>query len=118
MMISIISSLLPLWLVLPLCHGSQLEADHAQAILLPATPEHTSHQYVPPWQTSPRPGSLPKALTEEIARINKIDLWYAIYGTPLEKSIAKGLSPVVFLHGGFANSDYYANQIKYLKDSP
>ncbi|KAF5966688.1 hypothetical protein FCOIX_12394 [Fusarium coicis] len=50
--------------------------------------------------------------------LDGIDLWYATFGRPLKETKAKGLSPVVFLHGGFANSDYWANQIRYFKDHP
>ncbi|RMZ84510.1 hypothetical protein DV737_g1143, partial [Chaetothyriales sp. CBS 132003] len=52
------------------------------------------------------------------ARINGVDLWYATYGADLHDSQSAGYSPVVFLHGGFANSDYFANQVNYLKDGP
>jgi pimeloyl-ACP methyl ester carboxylesterase len=75
-----------------------------------------SCEYTAPWQTLPELPPMPKANFEGTAPIDGIDLWYATFGAPLEESKAKGLNPVVFLHGGFANSDYWANQINHLKD--
>ncbi|KAF4345817.1 hypothetical protein FBEOM_193 [Fusarium beomiforme] len=77
-----------------------------------------SCEYIAPWQTLPELPSMPRANFKGTAPIDGIDLWYATYGAPLEISKAKGLHPVVFLHGGFANSDYWANQIKYFKNHP
>ncbi|KAF9764191.1 hypothetical protein IL306_002865 [Fusarium sp. DS 682] len=76
------------------------------------------YPYTAPWQTLPELPPMPKANFKGTAPINGINLWYATYGAPLEKSKAKGLHPVVFLHGGFANSDYWVNQIKYFKNHP
>ncbi|KAF5673616.1 hypothetical protein FCIRC_7994 [Fusarium circinatum] len=77
-----------------------------------------SCEYSAPWQTLPELPTMPKANFEGTAPIDGIDLWYATFGRPLKDTKAKGLSPVVFLHGGFANSDYWANQIHYFKDHP
>ncbi|KAF5572544.1 hypothetical protein FPANT_13001 [Fusarium pseudoanthophilum] len=77
-----------------------------------------SCEYVAPWETLPKLPPMPKANFKGTARIDGIDLWYATYGRPLKETKAKGLTPVVFLHGGFANSDYWANQIHYFKDHP
>ncbi|EWG38328.1 hypothetical protein FVEG_01580 [Fusarium verticillioides 7600] len=77
-----------------------------------------SCEYTAPWQTLPKLPPMPKANFKGTAPIDGIDLWYATFGRPLKETKAKGLSPVVFLHGGFANSDYWANQIRYFKDHP
>ncbi|KAK2691481.1 hypothetical protein QWA68_008788 [Fusarium oxysporum] len=77
-----------------------------------------SCEYIAPWQTLPELPPMPKANFEGTAPIDGIDLWYATFGAPLKETKAKGLYPVVFLHGGFANSDYWANQINHFKDHP
>lgn len=58
-----------------------------------------------PWQTLPPPVVLPSPRYNGTAKINNIDLWYGTYGASLQDSQAYGHSPVVFLHGGFANSE-------------
>ncbi|EGU78034.1 hypothetical protein FOXB_11462 [Fusarium oxysporum f. sp. conglutinans Fo5176] len=77
-----------------------------------------SCEYTAPWQTLPELPPMPKANFEGTAPIDGIDRWYATFGAPLEETKTKGLNPVVFLHGGFANSDYWANQINHFKDHP
>jgi pimeloyl-ACP methyl ester carboxylesterase len=55
------------------------------------------------WETlPPTPPPIPTDRTGEI-EANGIKIHYAIYG--------KG-SPVIFLHGGLANTDYWGNQVK------
>jgi pimeloyl-ACP methyl ester carboxylesterase len=55
------------------------------------------------WETlSPTPAAIPTDRTGEIDA-NGIKIHYAIYGQG---------SPVVFLHGGLANTDYWGNQVK------
>jgi pimeloyl-ACP methyl ester carboxylesterase len=59
----------------------------------------------PPWQNlPPTPGPVPGEHAGH-AKVNGISLYYA--------SIGRG-SPVLLLHGGLANSDYWGNQIKAL----
>lgn len=84
----------------------------------PGTKAEKPCEYIAPWQTLPELPPMPKANFKGTAPIDGIDLWYATFGRPLKATKAKGLSPVVFLHGGFANSDYWANQIRYFKDHP
>ncbi|RGP71692.1 hypothetical protein FLONG3_6996 [Fusarium longipes] len=79
--------------------------------------KHKSN-YTAPWETLPPTGHLPEPNYNGTAPINGIDLWYATFGAPLELSKATGLNPVVFLHGGFANSDYFSHQIRHLEDGP
>ena len=70
--------------------------------------------YVAPWETLPPTPSLPSPKTfEGFAAINGIDLWYSVYGSFDDFSTKV---PVVFLHGGFASSDYWGHQVKYLLD--
>ncbi|KAF4440058.1 hypothetical protein F53441_12380 [Fusarium austroafricanum] len=110
--------------------------DHGQGHSLPVNPQTTgvvsqmfknlsakaefasSRRYTAPWQTFPNLPPMPKPNFNGTAHVNGINIWYATFGTSLQHSKAKGLNPVVFLHGGFANSDYWANQIRYLKDYP
>jgi pimeloyl-ACP methyl ester carboxylesterase len=55
---------------------------------------------------------LPTASFSGIARINNVNLWYALYGPP----IGSGRIPVVFLHGGKINSNWWGLQIKHAAD--
>jgi pimeloyl-ACP methyl ester carboxylesterase len=59
----------------------------------------------PPWQTlPPTPAPVPGETTG-YAAVDGIKLYYATIGTG---------SPVVLLHGGLANSDYWGNQVRAL----
>jgi pimeloyl-ACP methyl ester carboxylesterase len=57
------------------------------------------------WLTLPPTPSLPKADQSGYAPINGIKIWCAIFG--------KG-EPVLLLHGGLANSNYWGNQVPAL----
>ncbi|HZZ35641.1 MAG TPA: alpha/beta hydrolase [Caulobacteraceae bacterium] len=57
------------------------------------------------WLTRPAPPPMPKPVHTGYAHVNGIDLWYAEYG--------KG-PPVILLHGGLANSEYWGNQVPAL----
>lgn len=74
--------------------------------------------YVAPWQTMPPLSPMPTVNLNGTVQVNGIELWYAMYGAELHDSQAEGYSPVIFLHGGFANSDYYSHQINSLRDGP
>jgi pimeloyl-ACP methyl ester carboxylesterase len=56
----------------------------------------------PLWQTLPPTPTLPKAERSGTAPVNGIKLWYAVFGHG---------QPVVFLHGGLANSNYWGHQV-------
>ena len=59
----------------------------------------------PRWMQLPPTPPLPKAETSGLAPINGIRLWYAEFG--------RG-APVILVHGGLANSDYWGLQVAAL----
>jgi pimeloyl-ACP methyl ester carboxylesterase len=56
----------------------------------------------PRWQELPQTPKLPKAQRSGYAPVNGIKVWYAVFGQG---------KPVVFLHGGLANADYWGLQV-------
>lgn len=60
----------------------------------------------------PKTPDLPDAASSGIAPINNINLWYALFGPPIDC----GRIPVVFLHGGKINSNWWGLQIKRVAD--
>jgi pimeloyl-ACP methyl ester carboxylesterase len=62
----------------------------------------------PIWKQLPAPAPMPRPVHAGYAHVNGIDLWYAEYG--------KG-PPVILLHGGLGNSDYWGNQVPALARS-
>ena len=54
------------------------------------------------WNKLPKPPALPKAVRSGYASVNDIKLYYEIYGSG---------DPLLLLHGGLANIEYFANQI-------
>jgi pimeloyl-ACP methyl ester carboxylesterase len=58
-----------------------------------------------PWERLPPTPSLPRPGQSGIASVNGIRLWYAVYGSG---------EPVILVHGGLANSDYWGLQIPVL----
>jgi pimeloyl-ACP methyl ester carboxylesterase len=67
----------------------------------------TSAQAEPQWLTLPPTPTLPKAALSGYAPLNGIRIWYAAFG--------RG-EPVVLLHGGLANADYWGNQVGALQE--
>jgi pimeloyl-ACP methyl ester carboxylesterase len=66
----------------------------------------------PPWLVLPPTPTLPKPVQSGLAPVDGIMLWHATFGP------ASGL-PVVLLHGGLANSDYFGLLVPALaKDHP
>lgn len=61
----------------------------------------------PRWLTLPPTPALPKATQSGLAPVNGVKLWYATFG--------RG-EPVVMIHGGLANSSYWAHQVRALQD--
>jgi pimeloyl-ACP methyl ester carboxylesterase len=62
-------------------------------------------QSVPRWMTLPPTPSLPTATTSGHAPVNGISIWYATFGSG---------PPVILLHGGLANANYWGNQVPEL----
>lgn len=61
---------------------------------------------VPSWQIIPPTPDLPKPEQSGYVPIHQLNIWYATYG--------KG-EPVILLHGGLANSDYWGRLIPALQ---
>jgi pimeloyl-ACP methyl ester carboxylesterase len=64
----------------------------------------------PQWLTLPPTPNLPKATESGYAAVNGIRIWYATFGRG-----APGGEPVILLHGGLANSNYWGNQVRALE---
>lgn len=58
------------------------------------------------WLRLPPTPTLPAPIRSGTAPVNGIKLWYAIFGQG---------SPVIMLHGGLANSDYWGLQVRALE---
>jgi pimeloyl-ACP methyl ester carboxylesterase len=54
------------------------------------------------WKTLPAPKPVPKAEVEGYAKVNGVKIYYAIYGSG---------DPLILLHGGLGNTDYWGSQI-------
>lgn len=61
----------------------------------------------PQWLTLPPTPTLPKAEESGFAPVNGVKIWYATFG--------KG-EPVILLHGGLANSNYWGHQVPALAE--
>jgi pimeloyl-ACP methyl ester carboxylesterase len=59
----------------------------------------------PRWQTLPPTPTLPAATKSGLAPVNGVRIWYATFG--------KG-QPVILLHGGLANANYWGHQVRDL----
>jgi len=59
------------------------------------------------WMVLPPTPSLPKGGHSATAAVNGIKIWYSVWGPANGK-------PVILLHGGLGNSDYFGNQIAAL----
>lgn len=60
----------------------------------------------PQWLTLPPTPTLPKAAQSGVVPVNGIRIWYATFG--------RG-EPVVMLHGGLANANYWGHQVRALQ---
>jgi pimeloyl-ACP methyl ester carboxylesterase len=80
----------------------RLKIAAALAIVLAATAAKAG----PQWLTLPPTPSLPPAATSGYAPVNGIRIWYASFG--------RG-APVLMLHGGLANANYWGNQVRGLQ---
>jgi pimeloyl-ACP methyl ester carboxylesterase len=64
-----------------------------------------SAQPAPRWMTLPPTPTLPTPETSGHAPVNGISIWYATFGSG---------PPVILLHGGLANSNYWGHQVPTL----
>ena len=60
----------------------------------------------PQWLTLPATPTLPSAAQSGLAPVNGIKIWYASFG--------RG-EPVLLIHGGLANSNYWGHQVRALQ---
>jgi pimeloyl-ACP methyl ester carboxylesterase len=60
----------------------------------------------PQWLTLPPTPALPRPAQTALAPLNGIKIWYAIFG--------RG-EPVILLHGGLANANYWGHQVRALQ---
>jgi pimeloyl-ACP methyl ester carboxylesterase len=60
----------------------------------------------PQWMALPPTPTLPQASQSGYAPVNGIKLWYATFGEG---------APVILLHGGLANANYWGNQVRSLQ---
>ncbi len=59
----------------------------------------------PQWMTLPPTPALPAAVESGYAPVNGVKIWYAVFGEG---------EPLILLHGGLGNSDYWGNQVPEL----
>jgi len=76
------------------------------ALLIALAP--TVAQADPQWLTLPPTPTLPKPVQSGVAPVNGVRIWYATFG--------RG-EPVILLHGGLANADYWGDQVPKLEKS-
>lgn len=55
-----------------------------------------------PWEQLPPTPKLPGSPAGSMANVDGAFIWYAEFGKPTQ-----GKPPVILLHGGFGNSDYW-----------
>ncbi len=60
----------------------------------------------PQWMTLPPTPTLPNPVQSGTAPVNGIKIWYAVFGHG---------DPVILLHGGLANANYWGNQVRALE---
>ena len=79
------------------------------AVLLLLLPLRLAAQTVPPrWATLPPTPTLPAGGQAATAEVNGVRIWFESFGD------ANPGDPVVLLHGGLANSNYWGNQVPAL----
>ena len=61
----------------------------------------------PPWKVLPPMPDLPPATVSGPVHVNDIDMWRAEFGPP-------GGKPVIMVHGGLANANYFGQVIPFL----
>ena len=73
---------------------------------LTAATAATVNAATPQWLTLPPTPTLPAAAQSGDAPVNGIRIWYATFGHG---------APVILLHGGLANANYWGNQVRALE---
>lgn len=76
------------------------------ALLITVSVSVTTAQAAPQWLSLPPTPTLPKAEQSGFAPVNGIKVWYAVFG--------RG-QPVLLLHGGLANANYWGHQVRALQ---
>jgi len=64
----------------------------------------------PQWMILPPTPALPQGGQSGYAAVNGIKIWYASFGPKASQG-----EPVILLHGGLANANYWGNQVKALQ---
>jgi pimeloyl-ACP methyl ester carboxylesterase len=64
----------------------------------------------PQWLILPPTPALPQTAQSGYAPVNNIKIWYASFGPKASQG-----EPVILLHGGLANANYWGNQVKALQ---
>jgi pimeloyl-ACP methyl ester carboxylesterase len=57
------------------------------------------------WETLPEPAAMPPANESGYAKVNGIDMYYAVYGSG---------DPILLIHGGLGHADIWASQVAAL----
>jgi pimeloyl-ACP methyl ester carboxylesterase len=65
---------------------------------------------VPLWKTMPEIPAMPQADESGLAPVNEIHMYYAIFNKG-------GKDPVILLHGGFANADFWGFEVPLLAET-
>jgi len=101
------------------CVAALALSSNTSALLSPdGNPILLSHPYVEASSTLPPTPGLPNTTDSGYVAVNDVKIWYGMFGRPLNESLAHGIWPVVFIHGGFGNSDYFGYQIRDLQHGP
>jgi pimeloyl-ACP methyl ester carboxylesterase len=90
-------------LMLVLVTSFSARADQPAPVVTCCAP--TAQSAAPQWLTLPPTPTLPPAAQSGYASVNGVKIWFATFG--------KG-DPVVLLHGGLANANYWGNQVRAL----
>jgi pimeloyl-ACP methyl ester carboxylesterase len=75
-------------------------------IALLVTVSVTAARAAPQWLSLPPTPTLPKATQSGLAPVNGVRIWYAVFGDG---------EPVILLHGGLANANYWGHQVRALQ---
>ncbi|MBV9827927.1 MAG: alpha/beta hydrolase [Alphaproteobacteria bacterium] len=75
-------------------------------LLLAGMAAGTARANDPQWRSLPPTPTLPQTAQRGLAEVNGIKIWYASFGAG---------EPVILLHGGLANADYWGNQVRALQ---